>query len=59
MRSLMVEYLLVPLVHLQTTVVFLLLQAMFLIPLNLSTAVVIEVRGEAGDFCPLLAVAVT
>lgn len=58
MSNLMFWYLFCPLVHLQITEVDCFLQETFLIPLNLSTEVVIDWRAEAGAFCPVLDLAV-
>lgn len=58
-RSLILWYLFTPLVHLQMTEVPFLLQATFLIPLNLSTEVVREARMEIGAFFPVLEIPTT
>jgi len=55
----MVEYLVVPLVHLQTRLFPALLQLMFLIPWNLSFAVLMTIEAEAGAFAPVSVTAVT
>jgi len=58
-RSLMVEYLVVPLVHLQTRLLPALLQLMFLIPWNLSFAVLMTTVPEAGALAPVLVIPIT